>query len=523
MTLRLLYQNRRKLGGTHPTIEERSKRLCDLPISPRRDYNTQMTYRCLAEFLDELGQSGELVRIETPVDPILEAAEIANRLTRAGGPAVLFGAPNGHEVPLVANLLGTEKRICRVLDVSSLDDACQAISELVSPRKPTGWVERIKPGASISALDGLLPKSVRTAACQQVVRLGSDVDLGELPVPQSLPEESVRTITAGQVFTAGRDSPSPHVGRYDIRFVDRDRMAVRWHDHQGPARQLAEYRLQDKRMPVAVVLGGDPAGLLAAMTGHVSESDVLALGGYLRRKPWELVACRTVAMSVAADAEIVIEGYIDPSEPAVEIGTVCTPSGHYTAVDPQSVIHVTAVTHRTNPVFPAMAAGSPPTEETVVTRSLQRIFLPLVQMAVPELVDYDLPDFAAARHLAFVSIRKTNVGQTRSVAGRLWGLAPLMCTRVLVIVDEDVDVRDSAAVWAAVSLNTDPDADVFFQQGAPDPLDPAAGPGPLVRMMAVDATVKLPGERQTPAPRPATMDEEIQRLVSSRWEGYGLG
>ena len=481
-----------------------------------------MAYRCLAEFLDELGQSGELVRVETSVDPILEAAEIANRLTKAGGPAVLFGAPRGHEVPLVANLLGTRKRICRVLGVSSLDEARQAISEVVSPREPAGWVERIKTGASISALDGLLPKTVRTAACQQVVRLGSDVDLGELPVPQSLPEESGRTITAGRVFTTDPDSHLPHVGRYDVRIIGRDRMAVRWHAHHGPARQLAEYRRKDKRMPVAVVLGGDPVGLLAAMTGQVPPGDILALAGYLRRKPCELVACRTVALSVAADAEIVIEGYIDPSEPPLDVGTVCTPSGHYTVVDPQSVIHVTALTHRTNPVCTAMAAGSPPTEETVITRSLQRIFLPLLQMAVPELVDYDLPDFAAARHLAFVSIRKTNLGQTRSVAGRLWGLSSLMFTRVMVIVDEGVDVRDTAAVWAAVSLNTNPDGDVFFQQGAPDPLDPAAGPGPLARRMAVDATVKIPPERQGCGPRPAAMDEEIRRLVSSRWEGYGF-
>ena len=481
-----------------------------------------MAYRSLAEFLDELGQSGELVRIEASVDPILEAAEIANRLTKAGGPAVLFGAPDGHEVPLLANLLGTEKRICRVLDVSSLDQARQAISQLVSPREPAGWVERIKTGASISALEGLLPKAVRTAACQQVVRLGSDVDLDELPVPRSLPEESGRTITAGQVVTTDPDSHLPHVGRYDIRIIGRDRMAVKWHPHHGPARQLAEHRRKDKRMPVAVVLGGDPANLLAAMTDQVPPADVLALAGYLRRKPCELVACRTVALSVAADAELVIEGYLDPSEPPLDVGTVCTPSGHYTVGDSHSAIHVTALTHRTNPVCPAMTAGSPPTEETVIARSLQRIFLPLVQMAVPELVDYDLPDFAAARHLAFVSIRKANIGQTRSVAGRLWGSAPLMFARVMVIVDEDVNVRDPAAVWAAVAMNTAPDTDVFFQQGAPDPLDPVVGPTPLARMMAVDATVKIPGERQKSSPRPAAIDEEIARLVSSRWEGYGL-
>ena len=481
-----------------------------------------MAYRNLAEFLDDLAQSGELVRVETSVAPILEAAEIANRLTETGGPAVLFASPGDCEVPLVANLLGADKRICRALGVASLEEARRAISQLVSPREPEGWVERIKTAPSISALDGLPPKTVRTAACQQVVRLGSDVDLDELPVPQSLPGELGRTLTAGQVFTADLDSHLPHVGRYDLRVVAQERMAVVWHPHHDPTRQLVDYRRKDKRMPVAVVLGGDPACLLAAMTPQVSPSDVLALAGYFRRKPCELVACRTVALSVSADAEMVIEGYIDPSEPPLDIGPVCTPSGHYTSVQPQSAIHVTALTHRTNPVFPAMTAGAPPTEQTVIARALERVFLPLVQMAVPALVDYDLPSFAAARHLAFVSIRKTDAGQARSVAGTLWGLRLLIFTRLIVIVDEDVDVHDTGAVWAAVSLNGDPARDVFFQEGAPDPLDPVTEGGPLTKRMAIDATTKLPQERRCAVPRRAEMNEEIRRLVASRWEGYGL-
>ena len=443
-----------------------------LPICEPYYYNARMAYQNLAEFLDDLAQSGELVRVESPIAPILEAAEIANRLTEMGGPAALFASPGDCEVPLVVNLLGTDARICRALGVGSLEEARQAIFELVSPRGPEGWIERIKTGPSISALDGLLPKTVRTAGCQQVVRLGSDVDLGELPVPQSLPEESGRTLTAGQVFTADLDSPLPHVGRYDLRVVDRDRMAVIWHPHDAPTSQLADYRRQDKRMPVAVALGGDPAGLLAAMTPQVSPSDVLALAGYFRKKPCELVACRTVALSVAADAEMVIEGYIDPSEPPIDIGPVCTPSGHYTALPPQPVIHVTALTQRTNPVLPAMTAGAPPTEQTVIARAMQRVLLPLVQMAVPALVDYDLPGFGAARHLAFVSIRKTAAGQARSVAGTLWGLPALAFTRLMVIVDEDVDVYDPSAVWAAVALNTDPARDVFSQRRPSRPVGP---------------------------------------------------
>ncbi len=276
-------------------------------------------------------------------------------------------------------------------------------------------------------------------------------------------------------------------------------------------------------MPLAVVLGGDPAGLLAAEAPLPPGADVSAVAGLLGGKPRELINCRTIELAVPADAEIVIEGFVDPSEPPVEVGQLVTPSGHCRVSPLTPVMHVTALTHRANPVLPAMIPGRPPTEATVIRRALHRIFLPLVRLAIPELVDYDLPSFGAARHVVVISIRKTYAGQARKVAHAVWGLRQLMFARLLVMVDEEVDVRGPEAVWSAVSDHVDPAADVVFQEGPSDPLDSVAPPGALGRRMALDATVKLPGERRYTNGQRAETPEEICRLVTERWKEYGLG
>jgi 4-hydroxy-3-polyprenylbenzoate decarboxylase len=252
--------------------------------------------------------------------------------------------------------------------------------------------------------------------------------------------------------------------------------------------------------------------------------DKWALAGLLREKPIDVVPCRTVELEVPAEAEIVIEGCVAPAEPPVEAGSLCTPSGHYAPARPVPVMHVTAVTHRANPVFPAMVPGCPPHEACVVRRALAGIFLPLLKLAIPELVDYDLPMFAAARHWATLSIEKTYAGQARRVAHAAWGLAQLTYAKLLVVVDEEVDVHDHRQVLSAMTTNVRPDRDVFFfPQGPPDPMDIATAPGELGHKMAIDATAKLPEEHTCPWPQPAVMSEQIQQLVSDRWPEYGLG
>ena len=473
--------------------------------------------------MEELGLAGELVRVEAEVDPALEVAEITRRVARSRGPALLFGAVRGHPLPVLTNLLGAEERICRALGGRSPQEVALEIAELLNPSQPVGWLGRIKaPGGA--ALRASAPRTVKTGACQQVVRLGKDVDLTELPALICRSEEAAPTITAGQVHTADPESGMAVVGRYDLRPLGRDQLAVCWSSHDDPAALLSGYCQRKARMPLAVVLGGDPAGLLAAMAPLPPGGDVSTLTGLLRKKARELVKCRTVELEVPTDAEIVLEGFLDsdPAEPAAEVGLLGIPGGGCRYCPPAPRMHVTAVTHRANPVLPAMVPCELADEACVVRSALARILLPLVRLAIPDLVDCELPAFGAARHWALVSIRKSYAGQGRRVAHALWGLRQTMFVKVMVIVDEEVDVADHAAVWAAVSSHTDPAGDVFFAAGPPDPMDPA-GSGELAQRMAIDATAKLPAECRSPRPPQGLIPEEIDRLVTDRWAEYRLG
>jgi 4-hydroxy-3-polyprenylbenzoate decarboxylase len=482
-----------------------------------------MPYQCLAELLEKLDELGELVRLEATVDADLEAAEVTRRFAKRGGPAVLFGAPRGFNQPILTNLLGTERRVCHALGVASVQELAQRMADAVSPPEPEGWFEKIKSSASRGALRKLPPKHVKSGPCQQVVRLGADVDLGELPVLRACPEEAGPTITAGQVILADAETGHQHAGRYDLRVVDRNRLAVCWYAHEDPVGLLAGYRLRKSKMPVAVALGGDPATLLAAMAPLGADADALALAGLLRDKPIELVAGRSIPVAVPTDAEMVLEGFIDPEEPPVDVGLLALPNGALVPGPAAPVIHVTAWTHRSNPVYPALVRGEPPNEEVVVARALQQVMLPLVRLAVPELVAYDFPVFGAARHWAFVSIRKQYAGQARRVASALWGLRQLMFVKFLVIVDEEVPVADAAAVWSAVAVHADPGRDVLVQQGPPDPWDPSGSAEQLGRRMAIDATRKLRGESLGEALRPIQSSPEVRRLVEDRWREYESG
>jgi 4-hydroxy-3-polyprenylbenzoate decarboxylase len=482
-----------------------------------------MSYRCLAEFLEELSHSGELNRLENEIDPASELAEFAVGANLAENNALLFAAVRGHDVPVLVNLLATEGRICRALGAAALDEVRDRIARLLDVSAPEGWFERLKGGSQTAAIGSVVPREVKSAACQQIVRLGNDVDLGELPLlscrarasdarcrgteevvgagfrmdadapsaTSSVPIPSPRAIAAAVVFSAEPDTHRPLAGRFDLQQLDRTRLAVCWAAHDDHARLVGEYRARNQRMPLAVVIGGDPAFSLAASAPLPPGSDVCAVAGLLRQRALDIVACRGVELAVPAEAEIVLEGYVDPAEPPVAAGPLCGPTGHATPPLAASVMHVTAVTQRANPIFAAMVPGRPPHEAVTVTRAMQRVFLPLTRLAMPELIDYDMSEFAAARHWAAVSIHKTYAGQGRRAAHAAWGLRPMMFAKMLIIVDDDVDVRDHQAVLSAVASNMNPARDVLFDQGPPDPYDPAATTGTLATRMAIDATRKL--------------------------------
>jgi 4-hydroxy-3-polyprenylbenzoate decarboxylase len=481
-----------------------------------------MAHSCLTDFLERLEQAGELARVGAEVDPVFEVAEVTGRTMRNGGPALVFGAVRGHEIPVVTNLLGTESRICLALGVRSLDEVAERIGGLVEPAESPGWLGRVASAALGPRLDDFAAKTVKTGRCQQIVRLGDDVDLAQLPVLRYASDEPGPTITGAEVFAIRADTGRLAVGRHDVRVLDRNRLAVCWHGHDEAAGVLEGYRERNAPMPLAVVLGGDPAGLLAAVAPVGDGADRGALAGFLRGKAREFVPCRTVDLRVPTDAEIVIEGQVDPAEPLVGPGPVASSGGFCRPGGLAPRMHVTAVTHRRNPVYPALVPGRPPDEACVVGRALGRAFVALVRQAIPELVDYHLPAFGSARHGLFASIRKRYAGQGAKVAHALWGMRPWMLSKLLVIVDEDVDVYDPHQVWAAVASHVAFDRDVLMSHGPADPLDPAAVSDAPCAKLALDATAKLPEERSGTAARPIAIPEETRRLVTARWSEYGL-
>lgn len=484
-----------------------------------------MSYRSLAEFLEALSESGELSRVEATVNADLEAAEITRRVAAAGGQSVLLAALAGRDMPVVTNLLGSPQRICRALGVGGLAELTERVALALAPSEPEGWFERLRSVPQESSLRRFVPRLVKTGACQQVVRLGSDVNLGHLPALRCWPDEVRPTITAG-VFFAADPELGRIVGRHDFVPLDADRLAACWAPFDEPARLLEGAHRGDKPVPAAVVLGGDPAGLLAASATLAPRLDRAALAGLLRDKPLELVRCRSSDLEVPADADVVIEGYLDRRAPAVDVGPRATPLGTCAPPCRATVMQVTAITHRGNPVFPAQVHSQPPNEACAIARAMAQVFLPVVKLGVPDLVDLDLPLAGGVRQIVVASIDKRYAGQARRVAHALWGLPGLMLAKWLVIVDGDVDVRDPAQFTAAIARHVDPAHDIFFTQGPPDPWQSASTAdhaGQLAQRLGIDATAKLPGERGPGSSMAAIADPPTIAQVSQRWAEYGLG
>jgi 4-hydroxy-3-polyprenylbenzoate decarboxylase len=471
----------------------RNRQFVRLPPSPFPLYNVPMPYRCLTDFLEDLGHAGELTRVEEEVDPALEVPQIVARSAKSGGPALLFGAVKGHDLPVLCNLLATEGRIGRALG-ASLDEVADRIARLLDSAGPEGWFERLKGGSQPAAFGSIGPRKVKSAAVQQIVRLGSDINLNELPLLQVAADEAGRAITAAPVFSAEPDSHRAVTGRFDLQRIDRTRLAVCWADYDEHARLLGEYRARGQKMPLAVVIGGDPVFMLAASAPLPPGGDVCTVAGLLREKSLDVVACRSVELDVPGEAEIILEGFVDPSQPPVAAGPLCGPTGHLTRQRPAPVMQVTALTHRANPIYAVMVPGHPPHEAVTVARAMQHVLRPLARLAMPELVDYDLPEFAAARHWAAVAIRKTYAGQGRRAAHAAWNLPAMIFAKVLVVVDDDVNIHDHEEVLAAVASNMRPGRDVLIELGPADPFDPAASPDALGQKMALDATRKLASE-----------------------------
>jgi 4-hydroxy-3-polyprenylbenzoate decarboxylase len=487
-----------------------------LGAEPERD----MAFDSLGEFVAALRRAGELAEVGALVDPHLEISEITDRVVKAGGPALLFTAVKGSAYPVLTNQFGSERRMALAFGASSIEEVAQRVRNAVKLGFPTSLDARIAKVFSVGSAAFALPRTVKHGApVHEVVE--HDVDLTKLPVLTTWPLDGGPFVTLPLVFTKDPESGLQNVGMYRMQRYDRSSMGMHWQKHkQGRAHAVKWGRY----VPVAVAIGADPAITYSATAPLPPIVDEISLAGFLRGRAVRMVKCQTIDIKVPADAEFVLEGYVDNEDLRVE-GPFGDHTGVYSLADYYPTFHVTCVTHRRNPIYAATVVGKPPMEDAWLGKTTERIFLPLLQMVVPEIVDYNLPVEGGFHNLCIVSVKKTYPGQAKKVMNALWGLGHmLMLTRCIIVVDHDVDVHDTRAVtWFALN-NADPSRDLVIMPGPVDDLDHSGSYLVSVgHKLGIDATRKRADEGyERTWPPDIVMDTATRNLVTARWQEYGL-
>lgn len=479
-----------------------------------------MPFRDLREYLRELERQGALRRIGAEVDWDLEMTEIIDRVVKRGGPALLFERIKGYDIPVAANLFGTWERMKLVLG-GDPDDIAQEIATFLKPEIPETLWEKVKVIPKLTRLANFPPRRVRTGLCKEVIKSGKDANLLELPIPKCWPQDGGRYITLGLVFTQSPGG-ARNIGIYRQQVFDEKTLGFHAQTHKDAYRHFLLWEEQGKDMPAAIVLGGDPVLVYAATAPLPEDVDELLLAGFLRKAPVELVPCETIPLEVPAGAEIVIEGFVKAGERRLE-GPFGDHMGVYSLPDEYPVFHVTAITMRRDPIYPHTIVGKPLQEDYWVGRATERIFLPLIRLLLPEVVDIHFPPEGLFHNWAIVSIRKRYPGHAKKVMHALWGMGQMMFTKCLVIVDEDCDVHDlSEVLWRMFNF-IDPGRDITIVEGPVDDLNFAS---PLPRYgtkMGIDATRKWKGEGfNRPWPDDIVMTPEVKRRVDEIWDTLGL-
>jgi 4-hydroxy-3-polyprenylbenzoate decarboxylase len=452
-------------------------------------------YRSLREFALRLEQAGELVRVRQELDPKLEIAALADRVVKRAGPALLFENVRGSRFPLLIGAFAGKRRMAWALGAEDLDEPARAIDELVRAQPPSGLMDKLRMLPKLARVAAAAPKVVGSGACQEVVM--DSPDLRALPVMTCWPRDGGPFLTLPIVITKDPETGTRNLGMYRMQVYGPRETGMHWQLYKTGRRHYQKAKELGRKVEVAVALGGDPAITYAATAPLPDGVDELLLAGFLRRKPVELVRCKTVDLEVPACSDFVIEGYVDPTEPMRDEGPFGDHTGYYTPLTPYPVFHVTAITHRKDAIYPSTIVGPPPMEDAWLGKATERIFLPLLKATLPGVVDMNLPIEGVFHNLAIVSIRKSEPHQARRVAYALWGLGQMATAKCIVIVDEDVNVQDVREVaWRALT-SIDPKRDVFFADGTIDELDHASCGMGFGGKMAVDATRKLPEEGYT--------------------------
>jgi 4-hydroxy-3-polyprenylbenzoate decarboxylase len=478
-----------------------------------------MAYDSLAAFAAALKAAGELVTVDAPVDPYLEISEITDRFVKAGGPALLFTNVVGSRFPVLTNQFGTEKRAAMAFGVEKLTDLEEKVRRAIDLRKPQSMSEAIARGFSLVGLRSAIPKTVEKGSCQDVVDL--DPDLTTLPVLTTWPLDGGPFVTLPLVFTKDPVSGMQNVGMYRVQRYDAKTTGMHWQRHKQGRNHSRKW---GARVPCAIVIGADPAVTYAATAPLPPLVDEMSLAGFLRGKAPRMVQCKTIDMKVPADAEFVLEGYVDNDDLRTE-GPFGDHTGVYSLADTYPTFHCTALTHRAKPIYGATVVGKPPMEDAWLGKATERIFLPLLQMVVPEIVNYNLPVEGGFHNLAIVAVNKQYPGQAKKVMNALWGLGHMMMlTRVLLVVDGDVDVSDpNVVVWNALN-NVDPSRDLVIMPGPVDDLDHSGSYLPAIgHKLGIDATRKGADEGYNRTwPPDIAMDRATRDRVTARWNELGF-
>ncbi|MGA8542184.1 MAG: menaquinone biosynthesis decarboxylase [Thermoplasmata archaeon] len=471
-----------------------------------------MTFQNLGEFLSRLEESGDLARVTRPVSRDLEITEITQRTLRADGPALLFENVQGATMPVVTNLLGSPRRIALALDAPDVEAVALRIGRLVHLRPPAGILGAVRDLSgtieTLSTLRSLAPKRVRSGPCQEVEE--TTVNLDRIPVLKCWPKDGGRTITFPVVITSDPETKEPHTGIYRLQQYGPDTLGMHVQTHRVGANNYRKWAARGEKMPVAAVIGIDPATIFAGLAPVPEGVSNFVFASFLRSEPLELVPAKTVDLEVPAQAEIVLEGYVDPTERKVE-GPFGDHTGYYSAPEPFPVFHVTRITHRASPVYLTTVTGKHPTEDAVLGKAVERVFLPVLRMVLPELVDMNLPVPGLFINVGIVSIHKSFPDHPRKVMHALWGLGQMMFVRYLIVVDEDVNVHDLSEVLYRVGLQADPAHDLELAQGPVDQLS-ISNPVPnLGGKVGIDATRKR-AEDGFPRPWPEEIHSDPEAL-----------
>ena len=523
----------------------------------------------LRSYIQYLDDHKELARVTAEVDPVLELAEISDRVMKSpaphghgeldkhvhadkGGKALLFENVKGSDIPVAINTLGSYWRIEKALGTPTLEDLAARVGKFFKPEVPPTLMEKVKLGKEVLGdLMSLRPKKAKTGPCQDVVLTGDNIDLTKLPIIQCWPldgditsdqifherkpvaallrdageRRTGRYITLAGIYTKNPNNGDKNIGMYRVQLFDKKTCAMHWHMHHDGARHFRMYKERGEKCPLAIVLGGPSVMPYAATAPLPPGINELIFAGFLNKSPIEMVPCKTIDMEVPAEAEIVIEGYVDPNETFLE-GPFGDHTGFYSLADMYPRFDVTAITHRRDPIYPTTIVGKPPMEDYFMGKATERVFLPMLKIIVPDVIDYALPMAGVFHNCVYVKIKKEYPYQARRLMHAIWGAGQMSFTKFIVVVDEDVDVHDEQAVLFHLFANCDPARDTETVQGPVDILDHASPMLGVGSKMGFDATRKWEAEANGYAvrawPKELEMSEDIKDRVSRRWSEFGL-